>query len=233
MATWERGVVDAANRGRKGGGMRSQTIFQGLVMSTAAAAAALMLTACGPSQPQSQSTDPGSSPSGPDSQSASPAASTPPPSASSTPAPSTAAPAGPALCKAAGLSAATDASGGGAAGSVYMQLNLTNTGAEPCLLKGFAGVSLAAGNTGEPLGAPAVRDESAAPVDVLLAPGGTGTAVLRYTQAANYQDCALVDAAGFRIYPPEDTASLFVNRPSQACSNAEITLLTIGAFQPA
>ncbi|TLM87177.1 DUF4232 domain-containing protein [Pseudarthrobacter sp. NamE5] len=139
----------------------------------------------------------------------------------------------PGLCKAAGLSAATDASGGGAAGSVYMKLNLTNTGSEPCILRGFPGVSLAADNTGAPIGAPAQRDQATAPADVLLAPGGTGTAVLRYTQAGNYTDCAMVDAAGYRIYPPEDTASLFLPQPTKACSNAGITLLTIGPFQPA
>jgi hypothetical protein len=42
-----------------------------------------------------------------------------------------------------------------------------------------------------------------------------------------------VDAAGYRIYPPEDTASLFLPQPTKACSNAEITLLAIGAFQAA
>lgn len=114
-----------------------------------------------------------------------------------------------------------------------MKLNLTNTGSEPCLLKGFAGVSLAADNTGEPIGAPATRDESSPAADVLLAPGQTGTAQLRYTQAGNYMDCNLVDAAGYRIYPPEDTASLFLPQPTKACSNAAITLLSIGAFQPA
>jgi hypothetical protein len=43
----------------------------------------------------------------------------------------------------------------------------------------------------------------------------------------------MVDAAGYRIYPPEDRASLFLPQPTKACSNADITLLTIGAFQPA
>ncbi|HET7782514.1 DUF4232 domain-containing protein [Pseudarthrobacter oxydans] len=145
----------------------------------------------------------------------------------------TTAPGAPARCKAAGLTAATDASGGGAAGSVYMKLNLTNTGAEPCILQGFAGVSLAADGAGAPIGAPATRDETTAPADVLLAPGQTGSAVLRYTQAGNYPDCAMVDAAGYRIYPPEDTDSLFLAQPTRACSNAGITLLTIGPFQPA
>ncbi len=207
--------------------MTSQRISQGFVITTAVAAAALMLTACGPSQPQTQgTTTPGTN-------SASP--STTPASPDSSPSPSSSAttPAGPALCKAATLSAATDASGGGAAGSVYMKLNLTNTGTAPCLLKGFPGVSLAANADGAPIGAAATRDETTPIADALLAPGQTGTAVLRYTQAANYSDCTLTDAAGYRIYPPEDTASLFLPQPTSACSNANITLLSIGAFQPA
>ncbi|WP_377020215.1 DUF4232 domain-containing protein [Arthrobacter sp. GCM10020060] len=204
-------------------------------MSTAAAAAALLLTGCGPSQPQSQSTTAPAT--GQVSQSASPTTSassaTSTPSPSSPPSSDATGGGAPALCKAASLTAATDATGGGAAGSVYMKLNLTNKGAEPCLLKGFPGVSLVADAAGAPIGAPAQRDESAGVVDVVLAPGQTGTAVLRYTQAGNYMGCTLVDAAGYRVYPPEDTDSLFLPQPTKACSNADIVLLTIGAFQPA
>ncbi|MDQ0798466.1 DUF4232 domain-containing protein [Arthrobacter sp. SLBN-112] len=218
--------------------MRSQIISQAFAMTTAAAAAALLLTACGPSQPQSQTTTaPGT---GQASQLPTSSASTAPPASSApattppeSPAPGTTAAGAPALCKAAGLTAATDATGGGAAGSVYMKLNLTNKGTEPCVLKGFAGVSLVADAAGAPIGAPATRDDSAPVVDVLLAPGQTGTAVLRYTQAANYMDCSQVDAAGYRVYPPEDTDSLFLPQPTKACSNEQITLLSIGAFQPA
>lgn len=114
-----------------------------------------------------------------------------------------------------------------------MTLRLTNTGSEPCILRGFAGVSLVADAAGAPIGAPAERDASTAPADVLLAPGHTGAAVMRYTQAGNYPGCAMADAAGYRIYPPGDTASLFLAQPTRACSNADIALLTIGAFQPA
>jgi hypothetical protein len=207
--------------------MTSQRISQGFVITTAVAAAALMLTACGPSQPQTQgTTTPGTN-------SASPSTTPASPDSSHSPSSSATTPAGPALCKAATLSAATDASGGGAAGSVYMKLILTNTGTAPCLLKGFPGVSLAANADGAPIGAAATRDETTPVADVLLAPGQTGSAVLRYTQAANYSDCTLTDAAGYRIYPPEDTASLFLPQPTSACSNANITLLSVGAFQPA
>ncbi|NUP58875.1 MAG: DUF4232 domain-containing protein [Pseudarthrobacter sp.] len=222
--------------------MRSHKLSQGIVMSTAATAAALLLTGCGPSQPQSQATTtPATTPattsasaSATPTTTTSPATATPTPSPASPPASDATGGGGtPALCKAAGLTAATDPTGGGAAGSVYMKLNLTNKGSEPCLLRGYAGVSLVAGAAGEPIGAPAQRDDSAAPVDVLLAPGQTGSAVLRYTQAGNYMGCTLVDAAGYRVYPPEDTESLFLPQPTKACSNADIVLLSIGAFQPA
>ncbi len=76
-----------------------------------------------------------------------------------------------------------------------MQLILTNSGTEPCLLKGYAGVSLTAGADGEPIGAAATRDDSTPVTDVLLAPGKAGTATLRYTQAANYPDCTRTPAA--------------------------------------
>ncbi|MHA7290943.1 DUF4232 domain-containing protein [Arthrobacter sp. MDT3-24] len=207
--------------------MSSQRMSRVFVFTTAVAAAALMLTACGPSQPQTRgTTTPGTNSASPSTTPASPGASQSPSSSGTTQA-------GPALCKAATLSAATDASGGGAAGSVYMKLNLTNTGTAPCLLKGYPGVSLTANADGAPIGAAATRDETTPVADVLLAPGQTGTAVLRYTQAANYSDCTLTDAAGYRIYPPEDTASLFLPQPTSACTNANIALLSVGAFQPA
>ncbi|WP_181038586.1 DUF4232 domain-containing protein [Arthrobacter sp. ZGTC131] len=224
--------------------MRLQRITNGLTCTTAAAALALLLTACGPSQPAGQgSAEPGTgSPSASGSQ---PALETSAPSSSSSS--SSVAPSSPSatplseapqataaaaqLCKAGALKATTDATGGGAAGSVYMELILTNTGQASCQLKGFAGVSLTSGPNGQPIGAPAQRETSVPVGDVLLAPGKSGTAVLRYTQAGNYPDCVKAPAAGFRVYPPEDTASLFVARPSDACSNASIELLSIGAFQ--
>ncbi len=233
--------------------MRLQRIPTGLTATAAAAAVVLLLTACGPNgqagpQPATSkapgNSSPGVSPANPETFVPPSATSPEIASAPSTPAETPSkAPAGTVpptpkatgtavgLCKAPALKASTDATGGGAAGSVYMQLILTNSGTAACHLKGFAGVSLTSSSGGEPIGAPARRDTSAPATDVLLAPGQSGTAVLRYTQARNYTDCALVPAAGFRIYPPEETASLFVARPSDACSNASIELLTIGPFQ--
>ena len=197
---------------------------------TMAAAAALLLSGCGGSSTQAQSATSPPSPSATET-SQPPATSPAAPESSAAAAPSTAK-GGPQLCKAASLTGTTDATGGGAAGSIYMQLILTNSGTEPCLLKGFAGVSLTAGADGEPIGAAATRDDSGPVTDVTLAPGKAGTATLRYTQAANYPDCTKTPAAGFRVYPPNDTASLFIPQQLDACTNTEINLLTIGAFQP-
>jgi hypothetical protein len=209
--------------------MRSQRIKHALVLTTAAAAA-LLLSGCGGSAAQPPAATSTATPSA--SPTTLPAASG---AATDTPAapPSQAtAQSGPALCKVSGLKATTDSTGGGAAGSVYMQLILTNTGSEACLLKGYAGVSLTAGADGEPIGAAATRDDSTPVTDVLLAPGQAGTATLRYTQAANFQGCTKTPAAGFRIYPPSELDSLFLAQPMDACSNTDINLLTIGAFQP-
>lgn len=200
-----------------------------LVVITAAAAA-LLFSGCGGSSTQAQSATSPPSPSATET-SQPPATSAAAPESSAAAAPSTAK-GGPQLCKAASLTGTTDATGGGAAGSIYMQLILTNSGTEPCLLKGFAGVSLTAGADGEPIGAAATRDDSGPVTDVTLAPGKAGTATLRYTQAANYPDCTKTPAAGFRVYPPNDTASLFIPQQLDACTNTEINLLTIGAFQP-
>ncbi len=206
--------------------MRSQRIKHALSLTTAAAAATLLLSGCGGGTPQSATgaATPTVSTPGQATESPTPQGTTTSPSSPAT------TQAGPPRCTADSLTAETDASGGGAAGSVYMKLILTNTGTEPCVLQGFAGVSLTAGADGAPIGAAAARDESSPAADVLLAPGEAGTATLRYTQALNYTDCAVVTAAGYRIYPPNDTASLFLAQPTDACSNPEISLLTIGAF---
>jgi len=213
--------------------MRSHRIKHALVLTTAAAAA-LLLSGCGGSAAQSPATASAVGPS--ESATSLPTASgaateTATAQSSSAPSSQTAPQAGPALCKSSGLTATTDATGGGAAGSVYMELILTNSGSAPCLLKGYAGVSLTAGADGKPIGAAATRDDSTPVTDVVLAPGKAGTATLRYTQAANYPDCTRTAAAGFRVYPPNDTASMFVAQPRDACSNADIQLLTIAAFR--
>ena len=206
--------------------MWTQRIKTGL-LTTTAVASLLLIAACGPSPSPA-----GSSSAPPTSATPSPSTSASPSASSSPSAPATsAAPAGPALCKASSLTVATDSTGGGAAGSIYEKLILTNSGSASCILEGFAGVSLTADANGAPIGEPAARETTVPVTRIELAPGKAAWAELRYTQAGNYGDCTKVAAAGYRIYPPEDTASLFVAEPHDACSNAGIKLLTITAFQ--
>lgn len=114
-----------------------------------------------------------------------------------------------------------------------MKLTLSNKTDADCILDGYPGVSMVKAGSTDPIGAPAERDP-AAPSNgpITLAPGEGGTAVLRYTQAGNYQDCQRVNAASILVYPPSATDNLEIAHPLTACSNDSIKLLTIGAFQP-
>ncbi|MFP3579893.1 DUF4232 domain-containing protein [Arthrobacter sp. SIMBA_036] len=219
--------------------MWTQRIKTGL-LTTTAAASLLLIAACGASpSPSGTSSAP---PSSPNSATPSASMSTPAtapentpmaesPSTTATSVPTVPAAGGATSCKAASLSASTDPTGGGAAGSVYEKLIVTNTGTTACTIEGFAGVSLTADANGAPIGEAATRETTTPVTTVNLAPGKSAWAQIRYTQAGNYGDCTKVAAAGFRIYPPNDTASLFVAEPHGACSNAGIKLLTITAFQ--
>lgn len=138
-----------------------------------------------------------------------------------------------ALCTAAMLSASLDDTGGGAAGSIYLKLIVTNKSAATCLLDGYPGVSLVKAGPDTPLGAPADRDAKApSSGPIALAPGRSATAVLQYSQAGKYPNCRQVQADSIMVYPPGATDRLVIARPLTACNNAGDHLLTIGAFQP-
>ena len=152
--------------------------------------------------------------------------------APSSPAASTPAAGGVARCVSNQLQGSLQPGAGGAAGTVYQKIALKNVSQSPCLLEGFAGVSLTNGPTGAPIGAPADRDTSVPVVPIVLQPGQSGAADFGLHQAGNYTGCTTVDAAGYRVYPPEDYGSLFIPAQVTACSNSDIHLLTLRAFQP-
>ncbi|MGP9501542.1 DUF4232 domain-containing protein [Specibacter sp. AOP5-B1-6] len=192
------------------------------------------LAACGPQGSTGQESAPPASTS-----SASPSASPSEPAGTTgeapteSPAPSATATPDPALCTAASLAGALDDSGGGAAGHIYMKLVVTNSSDTECILDGYPGVSMVAAGTIDPIGAPADRDPNAPSTGpIALAPGQSSTAVLNYTQADNYQGCQHEQADSVLVYPPSATDSLEIPHPLTACGNADIKLLTIGAFQP-
>ena len=153
------------------------------------------------------------------------------PSSSPAESPSTPAASGP--CTAAQLTGAVaDQLGGGAAGSVYRSLVLTNASDRECTVQGFPGVSFVDAS-GTQIGAAADRDGSAAAL-VTLAPGASAAATLRQVNAQNYgADCELTPSAGLRVYPPGATDSLVLPQEIPACSAASIGLMTVGTLQPA
>ncbi len=120
---------------------------------------------------------------------------------------------------------------GAAAGSVYRTISLRNAGSSPCRIKGWSGVSLVGGSKGRQLGAPASRTGSSAPA-VVLKQNGSTTFTVRQSQAGNYDvgACDPVAARGYRIYPPNQRAALFLPIAGlQACDNPDTSQLSVGA----
>lgn len=108
----------------------------------------------------------------------------------------------------------------GAAGSTELPLVFTNTGGRTCVLDGFPGVSYVQGGAdGAQVGAAATRSgQSAGPVT--LAPDATATAMVRAVEVQNYPEdtCVPTPVAGLRVYPPNDTGSIFVPYATTGCS---------------
>lgn len=133
-------------------------------------------------------------------------------------------------CRTGSLSAnVAPAEGGGAAGSVYWDVTLTNTGAAACTLSGYPGVSFTDAS-GARLGEPAERDGGqASPVE--LAPGEPATAPLRVTNPDLIAGCTPVTSASVVIYPPDQTESLTTPGELKVC--AEQASTTIGVLSRA
>ena len=117
----------------------------------------------------------------------------------------------------------------GAAGSVLIDLNFTNTGSTDCTLHGFPGVSFVGMDNGTQIGAPAVREGDAFPA-VTLGPGENTIAALKISRAENYDSdaCSLQPVDGLRVYPPGETASAYLPLEGfNGCDNDGLELLTI------
>jgi hypothetical protein len=129
-------------------------------------------------------------------------------------------PTGPVPCRAGTLSV-TLGPGGGAAGTIYAPLRFTNKGSRPCVIQGFAGVSYVTGDDGAQVGPAADRDGvKGAPVT--LAPGAVASASLAMVQVLNYDEsvCKPTSTRGLRVYPPGDTASVFVPIAGTGCAGS-------------
>ncbi|OLT04964.1 hypothetical protein BJF90_21230 [Pseudonocardia sp. CNS-004] len=102
---------------------------------------------------------------------------------------------------------------------MYRPLIFTNTGSRTCELRGFPGVSYVAGDDGHQVG-PAAAMSGERGGQVPIAPGGTAQAQLQLANVQNYETdaCHPVPVRGLRVYPPGDTAALFVPVEGTGCS---------------
>lgn len=129
---------------------------------------------------------------------------------------------------------ATDLSGAvspqqGAAGSVILDLTLTNDGDQACELSGYPGVSFADAS-GEIIGVPATRSGTSGSAVTVL-PGESATAQLKQSNARNHgQVCNPHTTAALVVYPPESYTSLSIPYETQACGNPKIAQLEVQGF---
>jgi hypothetical protein len=123
-------------------------------------------------------------------------------------------------------------SGNAAAGSSYYPIQFSNTSSSPCTLYGYPGVSFVGAVGGGQIGAPATRNSALAAKLISLSPGQTVHATLQVVDAMNYPSggCGLVTAHWLKIYPPNQTAPLYVSFTAQTCSKPK-TVLSVETVQ--
>ncbi|MGP9724606.1 DUF4232 domain-containing protein [Corynebacterium sp. AOP40-9SA-29] len=117
----------------------------------------------------------------------------------------------------------------GAAGSILLDVEFTNTSDGSCTLTGFPGVTLV-DESGEPVGAPAEREENLPSSVVDLAAGATATSALSIGRAENYDEaaCGPTPAGGLQVIVPEEEQTTILDMPDlTACTDDAVSLLTV------
>ena len=115
--------------------------------------------------------------------------------------------------------------GDAAAGTYHNNLVFTNKSGHKCTLYGYPGVSWVTGNNGAQVNDPFERNAGTKKT-ITLSPGGQAHAVLITHAAPNFptDKCKPVDVRGYRVYPPDETASIFVSSPQEECSIKGVNL---------
>jgi hypothetical protein len=123
--------------------------------------------------------------------------------------------------------------GNGAAGSIFYPLQFTNLSRHACAMRGFPGVS-AVDRHGHQLGSPASRDHAITVRTVILAPGATAHAILRYSDVAvaTSPRChPTFSTFELRIYPPNQYRATYAAFGLEACSHAGPVYLGVEPVQ--
>jgi Protein of unknown function (DUF4232) len=205
-------------------------VFRRAVFSGAASAAALIcLAVAGCSSSASQPTTPTTT-----TVTATPSAAGAS-SGSNTPAVSTSSPAGPVSSAVSCATSSLNVKQGlaqGYAGGVYEVIVFTNTSNSPCSLLGYPGVSLVTGSHTQ-IGLAAKRSTTSGAVKLItLAPGASANATLQIVDALNFPSstCGPTKAAALKVYPPNQTAPVYLANTSEACTKS-VQTMNIGPVQ--
>ena len=195
--------------------MNQRTVARGMLVGTGLVAAVL-LTACQGSS--GASGGPSSSLSVSSTTSAPATTTSTVPAGGATTQPGGGSSGGTSECKAGNLKLSIG-SGDAAAGHFYVPIVFTNTGSTTCLMRGFPGVSYVTGDNGSQVGAPAQRTGSIGS-SVTLAPNAVASSVVTVTDVAVFDasSCQPTSVRGFRVYAPDDTASMFIARSGTGCA---------------
>jgi uncharacterized protein DUF4232 len=121
----------------------------------------------------------------------------------------------------------------GAAGSIFYPLQFTNLSRHACAMRGFPGVSAISRN-GHQLGSPAGWDHTRPVRTVVLAPGGTAHAILRYgdVTVATAPGCHPVSSMfELRVYPPGQRQATYAAFSMEACSHTGPVYLDVTPLQ--
>jgi hypothetical protein len=134
-------------------------------------------------------------------------------------------------CPTSGLKVTLGASSG-YAGGVDQVIAFMNTSGATCTLYGYPGVSLVSAPPYTQIGLAAQRASTVPVKLVTLAPGASATAELQIVDALNFGSatCSPTKAAYLRVYPPNQTAPVYLANVSETCAQPVQTLF-ISAVQ--
>jgi hypothetical protein len=108
----------------------------------------------------------------------------------------------------------------GAAGHLMQELVFSNSSDQTCTITGYPGVSFVTAADGSQINDAAVRESGVAQTTVKLASKASARARVSMVNTGVFDEaaCKPVQAAGFRVYLPDDTASTFVANQMTVCS---------------
>jgi hypothetical protein len=114
----------------------------------------------------------------------------------------------------------TQGLGQGYAGGTYEVIDFTNTSGSTCTLYGYPGVSLVSGPPYVQIGLSAKRSTNTPVSQITLAPGDVANALLQIVDALNFPSatCSPAAATDLQVYPPGQTAAVYLPNQSEACA---------------